>query len=62
MHSIVRKADGKNRIEFLRAGQTEGPENPTDEDLRRLNRGRKDKRVSNYEWENRTTPTCTLPG
>jgi transposase len=52
MRSIVRKADGKDWKEFVRAlAQAEGIENPTDEDLRRIDRGRKDKKVSNEDWE-----------
>ena len=34
--------------------KAEGIENATEEDLRRLDRGRKDKRVSNAQWESRT--------
>lgn len=53
MRSIVRKADGKDWKEFLRAlAKAEGIENPTDEDLRRIDRGRKDKKVANDQWEN----------
>jgi transposase len=53
LRSIVRKADGKDWQAFLRElAHAEGLENPTAEDLRRLDRGRKDKKVSNEEWEN----------
>ena len=52
MRSIVRKADGKDWKEFVRAlAQAEGIENPSDDDLRRIDRGRKDKKVSNEDWE-----------
>ena len=61
MRSIVRKADGKNWKEFLRElAQAEGLENPTDDDLRRLDRGRKDKKVSNEEWENPHDPDARI--
>jgi hypothetical protein len=61
MRSIVRKADGKNWKEFVRAlAQAEGIENPTDEDLRRIDRGRKDKKVSNEEWENPHDPDARI--
>lgn len=61
MRSIVRKADGKDWKEFLRTlAQAEGIENPSDEDLRRLDRGRKDKKVSNEEWENPHDPDARI--
>jgi transposase len=61
MRSIVRKADGKDWKEFLRTlAKAEGIENPTDEDLRRIDRGRKDKKVSNEDWENRYDPDARI--
>ena len=61
MRSIVRKADGKDWKEFLRTlAQAEGLENPTDEDLRRLDRKRQDKKVSNKEWENPHDPDARI--
>lgn len=61
MRSIVRQADGKNWQEFLRTlAQAEGIENPTEEDLRRLDRKRKDKKVSNEEWENPHDPDARI--
>jgi transposase len=55
MKSIVRKDTGANWQEYLRQlAKAEGLENPTDEDLRRLDRKRTDKKVSNEEWESRT--------
>ena len=51
MKSIVRKDTGEDWKEYLRGlAQAEGIENPTEEDLRRLDRGRKDKKVSNAQW------------
>jgi transposase len=61
MRSIVRKADGKDWKEFVRTlARAEGIENPTDDDLRRLDRGRKDKKVSNEEWENPHDPDARI--
>jgi transposase len=61
MRSIVRKADGKNWKEFLRElAKAEGIESPTDDDLRRLDRARKDKKVSNQEWENPHDPDARV--
>jgi transposase len=55
MKSIVRKDTGQNWKEYLRdLAKAEGMENPTEEDLRRLDRGRKDKKVSNAQWESPT--------
>jgi len=55
MKSIVRKDTGQDWKEYLRGlAKAEGMENPTEEDLRRLDRGRKDKKVSNAQWESPT--------
>ena len=55
MKSIVRKDTGQNWKEYLRGlAKAEGIENPTEEDLRRLDRGRKDKKVSHAQWESPT--------
>jgi transposase len=52
MKSIVRKADGKDWKNYLRTlAQAEGIEEPSDDDLRRIDRGRKGKKVSNETWE-----------
>ncbi len=52
MKSIVRRDTGEDWNEYLRRllQEREGVENPTDEDLRRFDRKRKDKRASNEEW------------
>jgi transposase len=52
MKSIVRRDTGEDWKEYLRRllQEQEGVENPTDEELRRFDRKRKDKRVSNEEW------------
>jgi transposase len=52
MKSIVRRDTGEDWNDYLRRllHEREGVENPTDEELRRFDRQRKDKRVSNTEW------------
>src|ERR1035437_1064613 len=52
MKSIVRRDSGEDWKEYLRRllQEQEGVENPTDEELRRFDRRRKDKRVSNEAW------------
>jgi transposase len=55
MKSIVRKDTGEDWKQYLRGlAQAEGIANPTAEDLRRLDRGRKDKKVSNEQWQSPT--------
>ncbi|HEX3718028.1 MAG TPA: transposase, partial [Verrucomicrobiae bacterium] len=55
MKSIVRKDTGEDWKEYLRGlAKAEGIENPSEEDLRRLDRGRHDKKVSNQQWESPT--------
>jgi transposase len=52
MKSIVRRDSGEDWNDYLRRLLQEqgGVENPTAEELRRFDRQRKDKRVSNEEW------------
>jgi transposase len=51
MKSIVRKDSGADWKQYLRTlAQAEGIANPTEEDLRRLDRKRTDKKVSNEQW------------
>jgi transposase len=56
MKTIVRRDTGEDWNEYLRRllQEREGVENPTDEELRRFDRQRKDKRVSNEEWMSST--------
>jgi transposase len=56
MKSIVRRDTGEDWNEYLRRlmKEREGVENPTDEELRRFDRNRKDKRASNEEWVSET--------
>ena len=52
MKSIVRRDTGEDWKEYLRRLAAEaGLENPTDEDLRRFDKQRKDKSVPNDEWQ-----------
>jgi len=61
LRSIVRRADGKDWKEFVRAlAQAEGIENPTDDELRRIDRGRKDKKVSNEDWASPHDPDARI--
>lgn len=55
MKSIVRKDTGEDWKQYLQGlAQAEGIANPTEEDLRRLDRTRTDKKVSNAHWESPT--------
>ena len=61
MKSIVRKDDGKGWKEYLRKlAQAEGIEEPTDADLQRLDRSRKDKKVSNEDWQSPSDPEARI--
>jgi transposase len=62
MKSIVRRDTGEDWNEYLRRlmKEREGAENPTDEELRRFDRARKDKRVSNEEWVSKTDPDSRI--
>jgi transposase len=62
MKSIVRHDTGEDWKEYLRRllQEREGVENPTDEELRRFDRQRKDKRVSNEEWMSPTDPASRI--
>jgi transposase len=56
MKTIVRRDTGEDWNDYLRRLllEREGVENPTDEELRRFDKKRKDKRVSNEEWMSST--------
>lgn len=61
MKSIVRKDTGADWREYLRAlAKAEGLENPSDEELRRWDRKRKDKKVSNEDWESPSDPDARI--
>jgi transposase len=55
MKSIVRRDSGDDWKEYVRKlAAEEGIENPTDEDLRKFDKKRKGKKVSNDEWVSNT--------
>jgi transposase len=55
MKSIVRKDSGEDWKEYLkRLMAEEGIDNPTDEEIRRFDKKRKNKKVSNKEWQSPT--------
>jgi transposase len=61
MKSIVRKDSGEDWKQYLQGlAKAEGMENPTEVDLRRLDRGRKDKKVSNEQWESPSDPDSRI--
>jgi transposase len=61
MKSIERKDTGEDWKAYLtRLAQDAGIENPTDEDLRRFDKNRPDKKVSNEEWESPTDPDSRI--
>jgi transposase len=61
MKSIERKDSGEDWRSYLkRLAEEAGIENPTDEDARRFDKGRKDKKVSNEQWESPTDPDARI--
>jgi transposase len=55
MKSIVRKADGATYQDYLKKlAKAEGIENPTPQDLQRMDRKRRGKKVSNRHWKSKT--------
>jgi len=62
MKSIVRRDTGEDWKEYLRRllKDEQGIDNPTDEELRRFDKQRKDKRVSNEEWMSETDPDSRI--
>lgn len=65
MRSIVRKDTGEDwRAYVVRLMREEGvigsDANPTDEEVRRFDKGRKDKRVSNDDWRSATDPESRI--
>ncbi len=55
MKSIVRKDTSEDYKEYLRAlAEADGLEDPSDEDLRRFDKKRKGKKLSNKDWESST--------
>jgi transposase len=61
MKSIVRRDNGQNWKEYLRAlAKAEGIDNASEEDLRRLDRQRPDKKVSHEQWQSPTDPDSRI--
>ena len=61
MRSIVRRDNGADWKQFLRElAQAEGIEDPSDDDLQRMDRKRKAKKVSNQDWESKTDPDSRI--
>ena len=61
MKSIVRKDSGEDWKQYLEGlAKAEGIRNPTEEDLRRLDRARQDKKVSNEQWKSPTDPDSRI--
>lgn len=60
MKSIVRRGSGEGYKSYLKKlAKKAGIENPTDEDARRMDRGR-DKKTSNDEWVSPTDPDAEI--
>jgi transposase len=61
MKSMVRRATGENWEQYLRRlAKAEGMENPTAEELRRFDKKRKGKKVSNAEWASPIDPDSRI--
>jgi hypothetical protein len=61
MKSIVRRDNGDDWKAYLtKLANEAGIENPTDEDLRKFDRGRKDKKVSNKDWVSSSDPDSRI--
>jgi transposase len=61
MKSIVRRATGEDWKSYLRGLAAEaGIEDPTDEELRRFDKTRQDKKVSNDEWTSPSDPDSRI--
>jgi len=61
MKSIVRKDSGEDWKQYLQGlAKAEGIEHPTDVDLRRLDRARTDKKVSNEQWASPSDPDSRI--
>ena len=61
MKSIVRKDTGDDWKTYLRGLAAEaGLENPSDEDLRRFDKNRRNKKVSNEDWEAPNDPDARI--
>ena len=61
LRTLVRRDSGETHREMLkRMARESGIETPSTEDLIRLDRARKDKTLSNHEWESPTDPDAKI--
>jgi transposase len=61
LRTIVRREDGRSYREMLtQMAQESGIETPTTDDLMRLDRARKGKRLSNKEWTSKIDPEARI--
>ena len=61
MRAIVRRESGESWRQMLtKLAAESGVETPTDDDLRRLDRGRKAKKVGNAEWTSPSDPEARI--
>jgi transposase len=61
MKSIVRRDTGESWREYIRRlAAEEGVEDPSDDDARRMDRGRPKKRVSNEDWASPSDPQSRI--
>jgi transposase len=61
MKSMVRRVSGEKWLAYLRRlAKAEGLDDPSDEDLRRFDRKRTDKKVSNAEWASPIDPDSRI--
>jgi transposase len=61
MRTIVRRADGASYQKYLKKlAKAEGIKNPTPEDLGRMDRKRKGKKVSNQDWKSPSDPDARI--
>jgi len=61
MKAIVRRDTGKNWKEYVRGlAEDEGLDDPSDDDLRRFDRSRRDKKVSNKDWKSPSDPDARI--
>ncbi len=61
MKSIERRDTGEDYKQYLRSlAEAEGLKDPTDEELRRFDKKRKGKKVSNKDWQSSTDPDSRI--
>jgi transposase len=61
MRTIVRRADGASYQKYLKKlARAEGIKDPTPQDLGRMDRKRKGKKVSNADWKSPTDPDARI--